>query len=248
MKLRTLLSALVLVPTLAFAQSHERPRAPGAQHDLPADAHNDAHGERATNAHGNDHGGKDAEHGEHHTPSINWADFSNHEQLPYAAAALNLVILLALYYTFGKKPIADALKKRKHDIASDIEEAARLKSEAEERAKKYQADLANLDKDLEVARQALVDAGKKERERIVAEANERATRMKRDADVLLQQEAKQKNHDLTLETIEAATRAAEDLLKTKLTAEDHLRLAEELLADLGKLPAESGAAHAVGGA
>ncbi len=186
-------------------------------------------------------GAHDAHEGHHELAPINWFDFSNKEQLPYAAGLFNFIILLAIYVKFGRKPIADALKKRKIDIATDIEEAARVKREAEERAKKYQADLANLDQDLEVARQALVEAGKKDRERIVAEAKERAGRMKRDADTLLGQETKQKSQDLTIEAIERATSEAEQILKTKLTQEDHLRLAEEFLVELGQKPVDAAA-------
>jgi F-type H+-transporting ATPase subunit b len=199
-----------------------RPNAAGTEHEITAHE-----GEHGADAHGAAHEG-------HELAPINWVDFGNKEQLPYAAALFNFVILLAIYVKLGKKPLADALKKRKVDIAADIEEAAKVKREAEERAKKYQADLANLDQDLEVARQALVEAGKKERERIVAEAKERAVRMKRDAETLLGQEAKQKSQDLTIETIERATASAEQILKTKLTQEDHLRLAEEFLTELGQ--------------
>ena len=178
--------------------------------------------------------GAQAGHEEHQLPPVNWFDFSNHEQLPYAAVALNFVLLLVIYVRFGKKPISAALKKRKTDIAHDIEEAQRVKREAQERSKKYLADLANLDQDLEVARQALVEAGKKERERIVADAKERAARMKRDADTLVGQEAKQKSHELTIETVERAAEQAKRILASKLTQEDHVRLAEEFLAELGQ--------------
>ena len=204
-----------------------RPNANGTEHELAA--HEGLHGEPEHGAH----------EGHHELAPINWFDFSNKEQLPYAAALFNFIVLVAIYVKFGKKPIAGALKKRKVDIAADIEEAAKVKREAEERAKKYQADLANLDQDLEVARQALVEAGKKDRERIVAEAKERAVRMKRDAETLLGQEAKQKSQDLTIETIERATTQAEQILKTKLTQEDHLRLAEEFLTELGQRSADA---------
>lgn len=231
------LLAALAVPFTALAQ-HEAPHGTEAREGHGG---GEGHGSGSGEGHGAAKGEHAAAHGEEHGPiaAINWVDFGNHEQLPYAAAAINFVLLLAIYVKYGKKPVADALKKRKTDIAHDIEEAARVKREAEERAKKYQADLGNLDQDLEVARQALVEAGKKERERIVAEAKERAVRMKRDADTLLVQEAKQKNQDLTIETIERATSAAEQILKSKLTQEDHLRLAEEFLADLGKRSVDS---------
>lgn len=219
-----------------------RPSADGTEHELPAHAgEHDAHAAAA-----GEHGA--AHEGAHELAPINWFDFGNKEQLPYAAGLINFVLLVVIYVKLGKKPLSAALKKRKVDIAADIEEAAKVKREAEERAKKYQADLANLDQDLEVARQALVEAGKKERERIVAEAKERAARMKRDAETLLGQEAKQKSQDLTIETIERATDQAHQILKSKLTQEDHLRLAEEFLAELGQRNVDDGVKTAVAGA
>ncbi|MFO0664482.1 MAG: ATP synthase F0 subunit B [Polyangiaceae bacterium] len=194
-------------------------------------------------------GGEHAEHGEHagghhELGPINWADFSNKKQVPYVALLINLAILGFIFVRFGKKPIAEGLKKRKTDIAKDIEEATRLKKDAQERAKKYQASLENLDKDLETTKKGLEDAGRAEKERLIAEAEERAARMKRDADFLLEQESKQTKVDLTKQTVLEASRLAADLLKKNITPSDHDRLCEEFLEDLGRKTA----AHATGAA
>src|SRR5262245_36682847 len=100
-----------------------------------------------------------------------------------------------------------------------------MKEEAEERARMYQAQLERLEEDQNLAVRALVEAGEGERERIVREAEEKAARMQKDAQFLIEQEMKQIRHDLTREAVEAAVRAAEELLRKRVTAADQERLA-----------------------
>jgi F-type H+-transporting ATPase subunit b len=152
---------------------------------------------------------------------------------PYVAMLVNFGILIAGYYLLGKKPIAAALQSRRDHIAKDIEEAQRMRKEAEERAKVYQVKLASLEQEVKAAREALVHAGEAERDRLVSEAEAKAERMRRDAEFLVEQELKQIRHDLWKDTVEAAVSAAEDLLKKRVTPADQERLAEDYLADLG---------------
>lgn len=175
--------------------------------------------------------------GGHHGPgAINWTDFSNKEQPPFAAALINFAILVGIAVTFGKKPVAEALKARRAAVAKEIEEAAKMKAAAQERAQKYQASLDNLEEDLATTKASLVEAGKAEKDRIVKEAEEKAVRMRRDAEFRVEQETKQLKLDLTREAVEGAVTEAEALLASKLTAEDHARLAHEFLAELSKKP------------
>jgi F-type H+-transporting ATPase subunit b len=165
---------------------------------------------------------------------INWVDFGNKKQIPYSVYLLNFGILIYVYVSFGKKPVREALKERRDSIAKDIEEAQKMKKEAKQRAKKYQAKLEGLDAELVGAKQALIDAGKADKDRIVREAQEKAARMERDAKSLLEQESRQVHEDLVKETVEAAVREAEELLKQRVLPEDHERLAEDFLAQLGR--------------
>ena len=147
---------------------------------------------------------------------------------------VNFGILVAGYYLLGKKPIAAALQSRRDTIAKEIEEAQRMRSEAEARAEKYQAKLAHLEDELKTAREALVRAGEAERERIVREAEAKAERMRKDAEFLVEQELKQIRAGPAGATpVEAAVAAAEELLKKRVTPADQERLAEDYLADLG---------------
>jgi F-type H+-transporting ATPase subunit b len=176
--------------------------------------------------------GEHSEHGEHALAPINWTDFSNHEQPPLAAYILNLAVLVGIYWYFGKKPVAEALTQRRVSIAKEIEEAQKMRKEAEARAKQYQAKLEKLDEELETTKKALIEAGKGEKERIVREAQEKAERMQRDAQFMLEQELKQMRADLSKETVELAIAAAEELLRKKITPSDHDRLADDYIAEL----------------
>lgn len=216
--------ACTLITGVAIAQEHGAPE----------------HG--ATAEHGATHEAGNGEHaaGGHHGPAaINWTDISDRHRPAFIALAVNFGVLVAGYYLLGKKPVADALKQRRATIGKAIEDAQAMLAGAKERATKYQADLKNADTDAADAKAALVAAGKGEVERLLADAQEKAERMKRDADRLVDQERKQLRHDLLLETIDLATREAAKSLEKSVTAEDHARLAEDLLRELASKPGAS---------
>jgi F-type H+-transporting ATPase subunit b len=170
---------------------------------------------------------------------VNWVDFGRDNNPPYLAMVINFGILIAGYYYLGRKPIAAALKNRRDNIAREIEEAQRMRKEAEKRAKLYQGKLERLEAEMEATREGLVRAGEAERERLVLEAEAKAERMRKDAEFLVEQELKQLRVDLQRDTVEAAIAAAEELLRKRVTAADQERLAEDYLADLARTPAQT---------
>jgi F-type H+-transporting ATPase subunit b len=163
---------------------------------------------------------------------INWTTFGG-ETPPYLAMVINFAILVAGYYFLGRKGIAAGLQSRRDSIAKEIEEAQKMRREAEGRAKLYQAKLEKLDEEVRTAREGLVRAGEAERDRIILEAEAKAERMRRDAEFQVEQELKQIRVDLLRDTVEAAVGAAEELLKKRVTPADQERLAEDYLSDLG---------------
>jgi F-type H+-transporting ATPase subunit b len=166
---------------------------------------------------------------------INWFEFGR-ETPPFVAMVVNFGILAAGYYLLGRKPIAAALQSRRDAIAKEIEEAQKMRQEAEARAMIYQAKLERLEEEVRTAREALIRAGEAERDRIVAEAEAKAERMRKDAEFLVAQELKQIRLDLWRDTLDAAVTAAEELLKQRVTQTDQERIAEDYLTDLGAKP------------
>ncbi len=155
------------------------------------------------------------------------------ETPPFIAMLINFGILAAGYYFLGRKPVAAGLQARRDTISKEIEEAQKMKREAEERAKTYQSKLEKLEEELQSARESLVRAGEAESERIVREAEAKAERMRKDAEFLVEQELKQLRGELWRDAVEGAVAAAEELLKKRVTPADQERLAEDYLADLG---------------
>jgi F-type H+-transporting ATPase subunit b len=152
--------------------------------------------------------------------------------VPFAAMLLNSAILYWLLIRFAKKPIAEALKARKTNILRGMEEAGKMKSDAEGQLAQYEQKLANLDQDIERLRGDMRAAGENERKRILAEAKEKRTRMEKDAQTLISQELKAAREALTGEMVRSALSSAESTLRAKVTAADQSRLAEEYLASV----------------
>jgi F-type H+-transporting ATPase subunit b len=230
---RVALSAMALVTAWsiwAWAQPKPPPPHPGG---APRPPHHMVKAAHAPGATADEKDEAEAEEiGEGPAP-MNWTEFGG-KTPPYVAMLINFAVLAAAYYLLGKKGVSEGLKARRDTIAKDIEDAQRMKHEAEERAKVYQAKLAKLEEEMQLARDSLLYAGQAEQERIVREAEAKAERMRKDAEFLVEQELKQIRGDLLREAVETAVRAAEDLLKARVTPADHERLAEDYLADLGK--------------
>ena len=168
-------------------------------------------------------------------PPINWFEFGT-ETPPFIAMVVNFSILVAGFYFYGRKPVAAALQTRRDAIAKEIEEAEKMRREAEARAKTYQAKLESLETEVQTAREALVRAGEAERDRIVSEADAKAERAHKDALFLVEQELKQVRQDLWRDTLDAAVVAAEEILRRGVTQADQERMAEDYLADVAGKP------------
>jgi F-type H+-transporting ATPase subunit b len=238
----------------AFAQEHGQPPIPAHGAQPPAVAAPQGSTEGHTGAHAAPHASGSAEHGGvHHPAPFNFADVNRYQAekaradkgekdehgnpivpvTPYAYLLINAAILFYIYYRAGKKPIMDGLQARHDTVAKELQEAARIKAEAEAQAKEYADKLARLEDELERIKADTIKAGEADRARIIREAEEKAERMKKDAQFLIDQELKQLRNDMIAFTAEAAVAAAEQVLKSKITPQDHDRLNDEFLKDVG---------------
>jgi F-type H+-transporting ATPase subunit b len=163
-------------------------------------------------------------------PSLLWREPG--EPPPFLASLLNFGLLVFIVVKFGKKPLQDALVKRKDSIVRELEEAKRLRESAEKRLAEYETKLDKIHEDLERIRGEFRQQGELDKQRILGEAKERRDRMKRDAEVLLSQEVKQMRQELVVEVVREATRLATELLGKEMTLGDHDRFAEMFLAEL----------------
>jgi F-type H+-transporting ATPase subunit b len=232
------LTLAVAAPALADEHGHD---APAHAEAAAAAAHVDAHGEHAEGH---------AAHGDEHAPTfddINWAyGFLGEKEgeepsllwrpkgmpVPFGALALNAAILYFLLFKFGRKPISDALKARKLGIMKGMEDAAKMKAEAEASLAKYQKKLDEIESEVARIKREAKEQGEAESARILGEAKERRARMERDARLLVEQELKAARETLTRDTVRAAVKSAEGMLTAKVVDADQQRLGDEFLASI----------------
>jgi F-type H+-transporting ATPase subunit b len=212
---------------------------PGGAHG-PTAGPSDSHGAPSADAHG----------GEHHLGPINWAfgllgekegvepDLMTRRKgmpVPFLANLINFAVLAYLGVRFGGKPLTEGLKKRKQDIMRDIDEAGKTRAEAEDRLSEYEGKLAKIDDELTRIKREYAEQGGRDKDRILQEARERRARMKRDAEMLVEQEGKSLEKSMLEQTVARATSAAEDLIKQRLGGADQDRLADEYLKDVARV-------------
>ena len=150
------------------------------------------------------------------------------------ASFVNFFVLIALFIFLFRDKVTASLKERRANIENELNEATRLRKEAEAKHKEYSDRLAKLDQELEQIKRDMVAAGTKERDRILAEAEEKAARMRKEAEFIIEQQVKQLREEITREASEGAVAAAEQLLAKATTSFDQQRLAQEYLTAIQK--------------
>jgi F-type H+-transporting ATPase subunit b len=155
------------------------------------------------------------------------------EPVPLLAGIINLGALIYLLVRFGRRPLREALVKRRIDVTSEIDKARNIRLEAQKRVDRYQDDLEHLDDKLAAMRDQYAAEGVTDEARLVEDMQQARERMLADTDLRLVQEEKVLRDSLSLQALQDAVAAAEELLVAKVTEQDHQRLAEEYLEQIG---------------
>jgi F-type H+-transporting ATPase subunit b len=187
----------------------------------------------------------------HHTPEINWTGSGTDAEgqalpPPLAGMLISFAIWLGLIVYLARKPLASFLVARRAAIVDGIEEAKRVEAAAQAKHAEYTARIENLDAEIAALREEFSRAGMQERDRMVAEAADRAHKLHAEAHFLVQQQMKQLREELTRESIDAAVAAAEKILRERATAADQQRLADEYLARLRASVERGGSDRGIG--
>jgi len=205
-----LLALALTVPAVVFAETahHESQAHEVAEHEAGHDAH-DGHGE------------------------LTFMGLIKSRE--FQGTVVNFVALLLLFAWVIRKKGNPALAERRKEVEAELEEAQRLRAEAEKRHHETAMRLEKLDQEMVEIRAEMIKAGEAERDRIVAQAEEKAARMRKDTSFLIEQQVKQLRKDLTREASNAAVLAAQDLLQKGTTDTDQDRLAEAYLERLDEV-------------
>src|SRR5262245_54912073 len=116
---------------------------------------------------------------------------------------------------------------------AEIDTADELYEKAEARLEEYEEKLENIESTLAEVRAEYAAQAEVEKKHILAEAEERRVRMRRDAEFRIEQERKAIREALLAEAVVAATAAAETLIQKQISRADHDRMAADYLASVG---------------
>lgn len=226
-----------LVADPAQAEDHDHPAVGAAAHggDVVDPAAQDAHGHAA--------------HGHHEAPGeINWAygfwseaDGVEPSLLyrpkgmpaPLLALLLDTALMFSVIYLFGRRPLAEGLRARRAAILKGIEDAAAMKREAAARLATYQDRLDHIEDEVARVEREMREAGKIERERLLAEARKKREMLERDAHHLVAMEAKAAREQLRETAVRAAMAQAREVLARQVSSVDQRRLIDDYVESLG---------------
>jgi len=150
----------------------------------------------------------------------------------FQGTVINFLVLVGLLAWVIRKKANPALAARRAEVEKELAEAQRLRADAERRHRETATRLEKLDQEMAQIRHEMTKAGEAERDRIVAQAEEKAARMRKDTSFLIEQQIKQLRKELTQQAANAAVLAAQALLQKETTPADQDRLAEAYLTRL----------------
>ncbi len=172
-------------------------------------------------------------HDEH--GALHFSDVLNTE---FLGTLVNFGVLLLIIGWAIRTKGNPALAARRAEVEKELAEAQRLRTQAEARHMETATRLEKLDQEMLQIRADMVKAGEVERDRIVAQAEEKAARVRKDTNFLIEQQMKQLRKELTEQAANAAVAAAQDLLQARTTDADQEQLAEAYLARLDEVVEE----------
>lgn len=142
---------------------------------------------------------------------------------------INLLIILGLILYFAGGPIKTFFAGRREGIKQDLDEAARLLAEAEQRNAELQRRLVDLSSEIEHIREASSRRAEEEADRILADARATAERIRRDAQAAVDQELRRARNELREEAADLALEIAARKLSDQVADSDRERLMDEFI-------------------
>ena len=149
--------------------------------------------------------------------------------IDFAWRIVNFIILLYILYKLRWKKMKGFFAGRREGIKASLEEAEVVKADAEKKFKEYDEKIKKAEEEIQGISAMIKDQGEEEKKRIIADAERASVKMKEDAKARMEQELKKAKNELRLEASELAVQMAEDILKKKVTKEDHEGMVREYL-------------------
>ncbi len=173
---------------------------------------------------------------------INWFSFDygphpkdpSHKDwpAPFAFAFLNFAVFAFVLSKLLGPWLKNRVQSRHDDVRHNLDEASRLRAEAQKMLAEYQARVSNADAEIAKLMAELKAQAEAEKARIIAAAQADAERLKADAERRIAVEIETAQLLLRREVVEQAVKAAQHILTQQTGPDDQRRMAERYVGDL----------------
>ena len=126
---------------------------------------------------------------------------------------IDFIVLLSLLIWLTKKPLRNFVTSRRARIVTDMEEAQKMRAEAEAKLKEYEARLAHIEEEIQEILAAARAAGEEERKQILVAATHAAEQIRSDAKARLEQEGRKLTKSLREQMVSLALKEAQTNLQ-----------------------------------
>ena len=152
------------------------------------------------------------------------------------ARFLNFALLvIILFVVIRKSGVKDFFSARREEISKKFEDLKEERDAAEGRYRELEAELKAFETKKKEILQQFEAEGIAEKERIIAEAEERAKQILEQAGLTIQREIQAAKDRLTAEMVEAAAQRAQGIIEKEIKDSDQDRLVNEFIERVEKL-------------
>ena len=155
--------------------------------------------------------------------------------MDFLGKVVNFLILFGGLALVLRKPVAAILAKRTADVREALRAAEASRSAAEGRRADSAARLSELEDEIGRMMSTAEDVARREKDRIAAQAEEEARRLRRFTEQAIDQQVRSGVRELKARAAEAATDLARERIRKRLTAEDQAALIDKSIDRLSRL-------------
>ncbi len=149
-----------------------------------------------------------------------------------ALQLFNFAVLIFILVKFAGGALNKALRGRHDKMKVDLDEAQRLRTDAETKLKAQEARLINLENEIISLRKSMQESAEGEKQRMIAAAEARVVRMEEETRFLMEQQVKQAELNFKAEVATATARIAEALVRRQVNDSDQQRLVTSFVAEV----------------
>lgn len=149
-----------------------------------------------------------------------------------AFQVLNFAGLVAILYFGGRKAVRAGLQARHQQIKTDLASAAETRAAAQARFEQQEKRLASLEQEIAAIAASIKQEAEAEKQRLIAQAEERAKRIREESEFIIEQQVKQAEEDLRREVAVAAVALAEKIVRNQMMPGDQQRMIDSFVGDI----------------